>query len=122
MGYMGGNVDNQTERERIINEIMKLPQKEEIYYSEAETIADWHLAEVKRTVEQSHRLPKIDGVTEINGQGWRECSDDHDKIYYQGRICPLCENKIIAIESIKDILKEVSLLYRKVEDITKDFV
>lgn len=120
-------MDNQTEREIIIKELQSMVinefnQELNIHCPNYEKLADWHLAEVKRTVEQSHRLPKIDGVTEINGQGWRECSDDHDKIYYQGRICPLCENKIIAIESIKDILKEVSLLYRKVEDITKDFV
>lgn len=56
---------------------------------------------------------KVDGVTEINGQGWRECSDTHNKIYYQGIVCPLCEANFMLRINKDEIRFELNHFYNE---------
>ncbi len=39
-----------TEKEELIEQVLNIPQKEDIYYSDAELIADWIIADRKRVV------------------------------------------------------------------------
>ena len=74
----------------------------------------WNIEFIKKYVLGGDAMElKVDGVTQIDGQGWLQCEDTHDKIYYQGMVCLLCEANFMLRINKDEIRFELNHFYNE---------
>lgn len=58
-------------------------------------------------LENAYERENMDELVKVDGLNWQRCEDGHKLILHRERLCPMCEFKFIAQDSMKKCFIEV---------------